>query len=74
MIKRDSDGFSTVVLGNSFIGCSLIVYHACGFRNERYLCAVYKKATGRTPGQQRRQDSTISGGVQQIAHSDARMP
>jgi AraC-like DNA-binding protein len=25
----------------------------CGFRNERYLCAVYKKATGRTPGQQR---------------------
>jgi AraC-like DNA-binding protein len=26
---------------------------ACGFRNERYLCAVYKKATGRTPGQQR---------------------
>lgn len=27
---------------------------ACGFRNERYLCAVYKKATGRTPGQQRR--------------------
>jgi transcriptional regulator GlxA family with amidase domain len=27
---------------------------ACGFGNERYLCAVYKKATGRTPGQQRR--------------------
>lgn len=26
---------------------------ACGFRNERYLCAVYKNATGRTPGQQR---------------------
>lgn len=28
---------------------------ACGFQTERYLCAVYKKATGRTPGQQRRQ-------------------
>lgn len=29
---------------------------ACGFQNERYLCSVYKKATGRTPGQERRSE------------------
>lgn len=34
---------------------------ACGFRNERYLCAVYKKATGRTPGQQRRVAVLVKG-------------
>jgi len=33
----------------------------CGFRNERYLCAVYKKATGRTPGQQRRVAVRVKG-------------
>ena len=30
-----------------------VIAAACGFSNERYLCSVYKKKTGRTPGQQR---------------------
>ena len=34
----------------------LAIAAACGFQNERYLCSVYKKATGRTPGQERRRE------------------